>query len=162
MATAPRVSALIVSYNTRELLLESVASVVDQPGVETIVVDNASSDGSPEAVAERFPGVTLIRSASNLGLAGGVNRAAAAARGDTLLVLNPDARLCPGALDLLLDLLAREPRAAMVGPALRYPDDRPQAAAFRFPGLVQVFLDLFPIDRLMDSRLNGRIALANQ
>ena len=46
----------------------------------------------------------------------------------------------------------------MVGPALRYPDGGRQAAAFRFPGLVQVFLDLFPIDRLMDSRLNGRLA----
>ena len=157
MDPAPRVSALIVSYNTRDLLLESVASVVAEPGVETIVVDNASSDGSPGAVAERFPEVTLIRSEINLGFAGGVNRAAAAAHGEALLVLNPDARVCPGALDLLLDILARHPRAALVGPTLRYPDGARQAAAFEFPGLVQVFLDLFPIDRLMDSRLNGRI-----
>jgi N-acetylglucosaminyl-diphospho-decaprenol L-rhamnosyltransferase len=155
--TAPRVSALIVSYNTRELLLESVASVVDEPGVETIVVDNASTDASPDAVAARFPGVNVIRSQTNLGFAAGVNRAAAAARGPMLLVLNPDARLCPGALPTLLEVLARQPRAAIVGPALRYPDGRHQAAAFRFPGLVQVALDLFPIDRLMDSRVNGRV-----
>jgi N-acetylglucosaminyl-diphospho-decaprenol L-rhamnosyltransferase len=155
--TAPRVSALIVSYNTRELLLESVASVVDEPGVETIVLDNASEDQSPQAVAKRFPGVKLIRSETNLGFAAGVNRAASAASGQALLVLNPDARLCPGALDLLLDVLARQPRAAMVGPSLRYPDGRWQASAFSFPGPVQVFLDLFPIDRLMDSRLNGRV-----
>jgi N-acetylglucosaminyl-diphospho-decaprenol L-rhamnosyltransferase len=160
--TAPRVSALIVSYNTRELLLESIASVVDEPGVETIVVDNASHDASAEAVAQRFPTVRLIRSDRNLGFAAGVNRAAAAARGQALLVLNPDATLCPGALDLLLDLLAREPRAALVGPALRYPDGARQAAAFRFPGLVQVCLDLFPIARLMDSRLNGRVSTTGQ
>jgi len=160
--SAPRVSALIVSYNTRELLLEAVGSVVDEPGVETIVVDNASSDGSPQAVAERFPGVTLIRSELNLGFAGGVNRAAAAARGASLLVLNSDARLCPGALAQLLELLARQPRAALVGPALRYPDGRPQAGAFEFPGLVQVLLDLFPIDRLMDTPLNGRVAPNDQ
>jgi len=153
----PCVSALIVSYNTRELLLESIASVVDEPGVETIVFDNASHDGSPEAVTQRFPTVRLIRSETNPGFAAGVNRAAAAARGQALLILNPDATLCPGALDLLLDVLAREPRAALVGPALRYPDGTRQAAAFRFPGLVQVCLDLFPVARLMDSRLNGRV-----
>jgi N-acetylglucosaminyl-diphospho-decaprenol L-rhamnosyltransferase len=156
-----RVSALIVSYNTRQLLLEAIASVVDEPGVETIVVDNASTDGSPDAVAHRFPGVCLIRSDSNLGFAGGVNRAAAAARGQALLVLNSDARVCPGALPALLDLLNRQPRAAMVGPSLRYPNGARQAAAFLFPGLVQVFLDLFPIDRLMDSRLNGRVQAAH-
>ena len=156
-AATPRVSALIVSYNTRALLLESIGSVVDEPGVETIVVDNASTDGSPEAVAERFPAVHLVRLDTNLGFAAGVNRAAARARGRTLLVLNPDARLLPGALDLLLEVLDTHPRAALVGPSLKYPSGAPQAAAFAFPGIVQVALDLFPVNRLMDSRLNGRV-----
>jgi GT2 family glycosyltransferase len=156
-AYTARVSALIVSYNTRPLLLESIASVASEPGVETIVLDNASHDGSPSAVADRFPGVQLIRSKSNLGFAAGVNRAAACARGRSLLVLNPDARLEPGALDLLLELVDRTPRAALVSPSLRYPDGSAQAAAFRFPGLAQVILDLFPVARLMDSPLNGRL-----
>jgi len=153
-----RVSALIVSYNTRALLLESIASVVNQPGVETIVVDNASRDGSARAVADQFPTVQLIQSDRNLGFAGGVNRAAACAKGRALLVLNPDARLEPDALDLLLEVLDRTPRAALVGPTLRYADGSLQPAAFRFPGLVQIALDLFPIARLTDSSLNGRIA----
>jgi GT2 family glycosyltransferase len=154
----PRVSALIVSYNTRTLLLESIASVVDQPGVETIVLDNASHDGSPQAVAARFPSVQLIRSDSNIGFAAGVNRAATCARGRSLLILNPDARLEPDALDLLLEVLDRTPRAALVGPTLCYADGSAQPAAFRFPGLAQLALDLFPIDRLMASRLNGRVS----
>jgi len=154
--TRPRVSALIVSYNTRALLLESIASVVDEPAVETIVVDNASHDGSPQAVAAAFPTVQLIRSETNLGFAAGTNRAAACARGRTLLVLNPDARIEQGGLDVLLELLDRTPRAALVSPALRFADGARQAAAFRFPGLLQIALDLFPIDRLMDSPLNGR------
>ena len=157
MARPPRVSALIVSYNTRDLLLEAIGSVVEQDSVETIVFDNASRDGSPEAVAQRFPLVHLIRSQTNVGFAGGVNRAGACARGEALLVLNSDARLLPGALDQLLGLLDTTPRAALVGPALRYPDGRPQAAAFRFPGLAQVVLDLFPVPRLTDTPLNGRI-----
>jgi N-acetylglucosaminyl-diphospho-decaprenol L-rhamnosyltransferase len=154
----PRVSALIVSYNTRALLLESIASVVNEPGVETIVVDNGSQDGSQKAVADCYPGVRLLCSPTNLGFAGGMNQAAACARGHYLLLLNSDAWLAPGALDTLVELLDRVPSAAMVGPRLRYPDGRPQASAFRFPGLAQVFLDLFPVPRLMDSSLNGRIA----
>jgi GT2 family glycosyltransferase len=56
----------------------------------------------------------------------------------------------------------RQRRASVVGPALTYADGRPQAAAFRFPGLVQVALDLHPIDRFMDTRLNGRILGARE
>ena len=148
---------LIVSYNTRALLLESIASVLDEPGVETIVLDNASHDGSPQAVAEHFPRVQLIKSARNIGFAAGVNAAAACARGEALLILNPDAALRPGALDLLVNLLDRTPRAALASPTLRYADGAAQPAAFRFPGLAQLALDLFPIARLMDSRLNGRV-----
>lgn len=157
MSETPRVSALIVSYNTRDLLLEAIGSVADEPSVETIVFDNASSDGSPEAVMERFPAVHLVRSPTNLGFAAGVNRAAAGARGEALLVLNSDARLLPGALDQLTSLLDHTPRAALVSPSLRYPDGRPQAAAFRFPGLAQIVLDLYPVPRLTDTPLNGRI-----
>jgi len=148
---------LIVSYNTRELLLEAIESVIDEAEVEVIVADNASRDGSAEAVTSRFPSVRLVRSAINLGFAGGVNRAAECARGRALLVLNSDARLEPGALDALLELLDRMPKAAMVAPALRYTDGRPQPAAFKFPGLAQLAMDLFPVDRLADSKLNGRI-----
>jgi N-acetylglucosaminyl-diphospho-decaprenol L-rhamnosyltransferase len=155
-----RVSALIVSYNTRDLLLEAIASVNDEPAVEVIVVDNASSDGSAAAVAQRFPSVRLITSQRNLGFAGGTNVAAQAASGRDLLLLNPDAALTPGALRCLVDRLVREPLAAAVGPSLVYPSGKPQPAAFRFPGLVQVALDLFPIDRLMDSPLNGRLHTA--
>lgn len=150
-------SALIVSFNTRELTLEAIASVVTEPGVQTVVVDNASRDGSADAIAERFPSVCLVRSVHNLGFAGGVNRAAVEAAGDALLVLNSDARLQPGALELMQERLTHHPRAGLVAPALRYPDGRPQASAFAFPGLVQVALDLRPIDRLMDSRFNGRV-----
>ena len=152
------ISVLIVSFNTCALTLEAIGSVA---GLETIVVDNASHDGSAQTIAARFPSVQLIRSETNLGFAGGVNRAAAASHGDALLVLNSDARPEPGAVDLLVNLLERHPRAALAAPALRYPDGRPQPSAFAFPGLVQVALDLFPLDRLMDTSVNGRI-VANE
>ena len=129
-----------------------------EPEVETIVVDNASHDGSADAIAAQYPSVRLIRSERNLGFAGGVNRAAPEASGEHMLVLNSDARLEPGALDLLLQHLNSHPRAGLVAPALRYADGRAQASAFVFPGLLQIALDLYPINRLMDSRINGRIS----
>jgi GT2 family glycosyltransferase len=157
VGVSPRVSVLIVSFNTCQLTLEAIASVVDESSVETIVVDNASRDDSRELISARYPWVQLVRSDTNLGFAGGVNRAATLANGSNLLILNSDARVEPGALDRLCDLLDREPRAGLVAPALFYTDGRPQPAAFRFPGLVQIALDLHPVDRLMDTRLNGRV-----
>jgi GT2 family glycosyltransferase len=122
-----------------------------------VVVDNASADGSADAVASCYPSVHLIRSGVNLGFAAGTNTAARAASSEHLLLLNPDAALRPGALQRLLATLGQHPRAAAIGPTLVYPSGKPQPSAFRFPGLAQVALDLFPIDRLMDTPLNGRI-----
>jgi N-acetylglucosaminyl-diphospho-decaprenol L-rhamnosyltransferase len=158
----PRVSVLIASYNTRPLLLEAIGSVVHQPGAEIIVVDNASTDGSADAVSAAFPDVCLVRNAQNLGFAAASNRAASRASGDLLLLLNPDARLLDGALAALLECIDAHPRAAAVGPALIYADGTPQPAAFRFPGLMQIGLDLFPVARLMDSPLNGRLHHAGE
>ncbi len=156
----PRVSALIVSYNTCELTLAAIASVADEPGVEVVLVDNASHDGSADAIAAQFPELALIRSNRNLGFAGGVNLAASRATGDYLLVLNSDARLVPGALQVMLSSMEAHLRAALIGPSLVYPDGQRQDAAFRFPGLVQIALDLKPVPRLMGSWINGRVHAA--
>ena len=63
---SPTVSVLIVSYNTREMTLACIASVLDQPGAascQVVVIDNNSSDGSADAIGKNFPDVFLIRSA---------------------------------------------------------------------------------------------------
>jgi GT2 family glycosyltransferase len=152
----PRVSVLIVSYNTRDLLLEAVGPLAGT-NVELIVADNASVDGSADAVADRFPNVRLARLPTNRGFAAGVNHAATLASGEVLLLLNPDAVLPADGPARLARFLTERPRAAAVGAALRYADGRPQPAGFRFPGLVQVGLDLWPVSRLAGSPLNGRV-----
>ena len=73
-----RLAILIVNWNARDLLLRCLDSLAPLPHL-VVVVDNASEDGSADAVAQRFPSVTLVRSATNLGFAGGVNRARAEA-----------------------------------------------------------------------------------
>ncbi len=149
-------SAVVVSYNVRDHLARALASLSKLPEVETVVVDNASADGSADFVAAEFPSVQLDRSAVNLGFAAGVNRGVRRASGEYLLLLNPDAELEAGALEHLRRFMDTHPRAALAGPVLTYGDRRAQESAFRFPGLAQVALDLFPVSRLMGSRLNGR------
>ncbi len=157
MAAAPSVSALVVSFNTRELLATALASLREQgDGLEVVLVDNASEDGSADLVEAWFPEVRLVRAPTNLGFAAGVNRAARAARGHDLLLFNPDAELAPGALAEMRSFLQAHRRVGAVGASLVYGDGTRQQSAFRFPGLAQVILDLFPVRHLANSRLNGR------
>ena len=161
-------SVVIVSWNTRDLLGQCLRSLDARlgelaPRSEVIVVDNASTDGTPAAVRLGFPAARLLETGRNLGFAAANNRGLALARGLTICLLNPDTEPRPGALTALVDYLDRHPQVGVVGPRLLNPDGSEQAVGFRFPTLAQVFLDLFPLrplgplaGRLAGSRLNGR------
>lgn len=100
-----KLSILIISYNTRDMTracLRSVFAETRQTSFEVILVDNASSDGSAEAIATEFPHVRLFALEDNLGFAGGNNFAAEHATGDWLLLLNPDTVVLDGAIDRLM------------------------------------------------------------
>jgi N-acetylglucosaminyl-diphospho-decaprenol L-rhamnosyltransferase len=87
------ITVIIVSYNTREMTMECIRSVLEQTTVvryELIVFDNASADGSVEAIRQKFPHVKMIASAKNVGFGMANNIAAKDARGRRLLLLNPD------------------------------------------------------------------------
>jgi GT2 family glycosyltransferase len=113
-----RASLIVVSYNSRADLEPCIESILRQLGSqdELIVVDNGSTDGSADLVAERFPQVRLIRGA-NTGYAGGNNRGAAVASGEFLVFLNPDTMLQPGALAALLSPLSAHPQSPAVWPS---------------------------------------------
>jgi GT2 family glycosyltransferase len=108
-------------------------SLAAEPDLETIVVDNASADGTADLVADRFPEVRLVRSPTNLGFAGGTNLAARHASGDFLLLLNPDAALYPGALGTLLRLLpkSRAPPRSVLPSCTPTAGTRTAPSAFR-------------------------------
>lgn len=120
------VSVLVVSYQSEEYLPECLASVARQKDIatETIVVDNASTDGTTELVTNRFPGVRLVKNRQNRGFATAINQGLALTKGEYVLLLNPDARLCPGALGLLVDFLEANPGAAASGPRQWLAEDR--------------------------------------
>lgn len=165
---------ITVSYNTRDLLAECLASTLaglERSGLsgEVWVVDNASVDGSADMVRERFPVVKLIAHDENLGFAAGNNlalRAMGFGRSTQvgremqprhILFLNPDTRVVGDALGTLVLFLDSCPDAGAAGARLIHGDGSFQQSAFAFPGLLQIFLDFFPLHhRLVDSRLNGR------
>jgi N-acetylglucosaminyl-diphospho-decaprenol L-rhamnosyltransferase len=154
----PRVSVVVLSWNTRELLaacLSSLRAVAGELPFETIVVDNASADGSADMVAERFPEVRLVRSAVNHGYAIGNNLGARDARGAYLLLLNSDTEVRPGALSTLVAFLDGHPGHGACAPRLDNPDGTPQTSCKTFPTLLTcVYFDTcfdrwFPRNRVI-------------
>jgi N-acetylglucosaminyl-diphospho-decaprenol L-rhamnosyltransferase len=128
---AGRVSAVVVTYNALpwiERCLESVR------GLETVVVDNGSTDGTVELVRDRFPDARLVQQ-ENRGLAAGWNRGIAEATGDWFLILNADAWLLGDAIERLVEFGQQHPRAAAVGPRLLNQDGSLQRSVRGFPTL---------------------------
>jgi GT2 family glycosyltransferase len=126
----PRVSAIVVSYNTRDDLQRSLEALRAHAGVslETIVVDNASTDGTAEAVRARFPDVHLIGNTANLGFSRANNLGLRAARGELVLVVNSDCEVRPGAVAALVAVLEARPDVAIVGPRTVGTDGAPQVS----------------------------------
>jgi GT2 family glycosyltransferase len=113
----PLASIIIPTWNGKDYIEDCLNSLLSQdyPEFEVIIVDNASSDGTPEWVAEHFPTVTLIRNERNLGFAGGVNVGLRAAKGDVLILLNQDAAAEPGWLRALISGLLAAPDIGVAG-----------------------------------------------
>src|SRR5207244_1360931 len=107
-------AVVVVSFNTRDVLERCLQSVIAAAPVETVVVDNGSSDGSAGLVRTRFPSVRLIVSHENLGYGSAANRGIAACSAPGVLLLNSDTVLAPDALGALGAYLAERPRVAVV------------------------------------------------
>jgi GT2 family glycosyltransferase len=123
----PDVSILVVSFNTREMTLACLESVLEHGKLvsfEVVVVDNASTDGSAAGIAAEFPQVRLIPSSVNLGFAAANNLAAENARGRYLLLLNPDTVVTNGAIERLLGFAEEHPQAGIYGGRTVFGDGR--------------------------------------
>lgn len=157
-------SVVIVSWNTRDYLTRCLRSVSDEAkrarlSTEIIVVDNASRDGSADAVRNGFPDVVLLPLESNRGFAAATNEGIRRGSGRDVLLLNPDTELQHGSLEVLQRTLHAMPHVGLVSGLLLNPDGSRQSSGYRFPGLVQTFLDFFPLHpRLIASGLNGRVS----
>lgn len=122
--SAPEVSILVVSYNTRDMTLDCLRSIARETRRphEVIVVDNASTDGSADAIAAEFPDVVLLRETTNHGFAAAHPIAVARSRAPWLLLLNPDTVVLDRAIDNLMAFARRRPDAGIWGGRTLYAD----------------------------------------
>lgn len=151
------VSVIIVNRNTRQLLEDCLKAVYaqDLPGLEVLVVDNGSTDGSTEMIQARFPTVRLVKNARNEGFARPNNIAMGMATGRYLFLLNSDTVVRPGAIATLASFLDAHPDVGACGPKLVYPDGRLQKSVRGFPSLWTHCCDMFFLDKAFP-RLFGR------
>jgi GT2 family glycosyltransferase len=128
---------VIVAFECRALLRDCLIALRENPAdrpMRTVVVDNASTDGTAEMLAREFEDVDLIEQRANLGFARATNVGVRSGDADYVLALNPDTRVTRGALDRLVAVLDGRPDVAAVGPRLELPDGRVDHAAARsFP-----------------------------
>jgi len=146
-------SVIIVSYNVRDYLRQALSSVImaaEKIIHEITVVDNHSSDGSPEMVRKEFSSVMLIASETNEGFAAACNRGIRASSGEYLLVLNPDTYVQPDALEKALSFMREHPEAGTAGARMSdgggrfLPESKrgfpsPLTSIFKFTGMGRLF-----------------------
>ena len=129
MAEPGRVSAVVVTYDALPWIEQCLDSLA---GVETVVVDNGSSDGTVAFVRERYPEVRVVES-ENRGLGAGWNLGIRETSSAYVLLLNADAWLADSALERLVDFADGRPRAAVIGPRLLNPDGTLQRSVRGYP-----------------------------
>jgi N-acetylglucosaminyl-diphospho-decaprenol L-rhamnosyltransferase len=150
--TVIELSVSVISYRTPVLLkqcLEALEAERSSVDMDVTVVDNASGDGSADMVADQFPWARIIRNRRNVGFGAAHNQALRRATGRYWLVLNSDAAPRPGALRVLVDFLEANPRVAVAGPRLRYPDGTVQPSRRRFPTVATLFVESTQIQRFI-------------
>ncbi|MCE5229786.1 glycosyltransferase family 2 protein [bacterium] len=133
----PVLSAIVVNWNTRRMTLDCLRSIEDDCaaiGHETIVIDNASTDGSPDAIAGAFPNARIIRNAANLGFARANNQGIAAARGRYLALINSDVIVLPGCIAEMIRELEDHADIGLISPRILDSRRRLQPNCLRFPG----------------------------
>jgi N-acetylglucosaminyl-diphospho-decaprenol L-rhamnosyltransferase len=126
-AEPPALAVVIVTHNSGAEIGDCLASVVGHTApypTEVVVVDNASTDGTPDRVRRLFPGVHVIETGGNVGFARANNVGAASTTAPLLLILNPDTVVPEGAIERLIAALVAHPEAAVTGPRLVDPRGR--------------------------------------
>jgi len=145
-------SIIVVTFNSREITLNCLASLAQYPPSaehEVIVVDNASEDGTAEAIRKTFPGIELLVNSKNLGFSAANNIGIAYSRGSYILLLNSDTLVSRGALDLMVHYIEQHPAVGALGCQLLYEDGSLQLSYNTVASLFSVLLQSFGIRNLV-------------
>jgi GT2 family glycosyltransferase len=150
----PDLSVSIVNTNSRALLLACLESLAGTEA-EIVVLDNASEDGSADAVRERFPDVRVIAQEHRAGFGANHNTVIRATTGRYVYVLNEDTTAHDWGFEALTAYLDDHPRVAALGPKLVYPDGRLQDSAWRFPTPLVSTISLATLGKLGVTQSRG-------
>lgn len=149
-ATMTEVSVVIVTWNTKEIACECLDSLRQCQGIslQVIVVDNASSDGTPDAIAEKYPEVTLIRNKVNLGFAAANNIGIRLSAGKYVCLVNSDVIVPPTCLAKMIEYMEAQTTIGVLGPKMRLPDGSIGDSCMRFPSVANWFGRALALDTL--------------
>ena len=154
------VSIIIVAWNVKNLLMECLESVFQETkdiSFEVIYVDNASEDGSVEAVEQTFPDVKIIKNQENLGFIKANNQAIKIAKGRYILLLNSDTLVLDNAIAKTTQFADKNPEAAVIGCKVMNPDRTLQRDCFMYPSLLNMLISSLYLNKLFPkSKFFGR------
>lgn len=146
-ASRPRYTVVILTWNSKQHVgpcLDSLAAASPGEPCDVIVIDNGSTDGTPEIVRERAPGARLIRNRENRGVAAARNQGLVLARTPYSIILDVDTVVGEGAFSRLLDFMESSPDVGVVGPRLVMPDGHVQPSCQLFPTIVDKLVRQLP------------------
>lgn len=145
------ISIIIVSWNASDFLEKCIQSILKESSniqFEIIVVDNDSTDGSPEMLQNLFPSVNLIRNNENFGFAKANNIGIRKARGNYICLINSDVEVLPECFVRMLEYMKKNPEIGMLGPQILNPDETVQRTCRGWPTLWNLFCRAIALDTL--------------
>lgn len=142
-------SIIIVSYNTRDLIGTCLDSILNTNGSEKeiIIVDNASRDGSAEAIRNNYPSIHLVINETNRGFAAANNQALQLSKGHYIFFLNPDTEFLPSTFQHMITFMDKNPHIGLAGVKMINPDGTPQESISRYyPGQSETSAELLGLN----------------
>jgi len=159
------VSVVIVVWNAKKYVIECLESLREHCRNvydEVIVVDNASADGTPDLITERFPEFKLIRNAENLGFAKANNIGMAQSSGEYVCLVNSDVKFTDDCLSPMLEFLSQNPEVGMIGPKMLGTSGEVRRSTMRFPTIWNQFCRAIGFDILFKkSRWFGGLLMSD-
>jgi GT2 family glycosyltransferase len=152
-------SIVIVTWNAKKYVaecLDSLQACINDPEAEVIVVDNASTDGTPELVRDSYPGVTLIRNEENLGFAKANNIGIRISAGEYVCLINSDVHVLDGCVEKVVEYMKQDSRIGLLGPKMLGADKKAYRSYMGAPTLWRCFCRALALDVLFpNSKLFG-------
>ena len=148
-----KVSIVIVNYNVKDLILTCIRSLYQFcdsiGGLEIIVIDNQSIDGSCQAIRTEFPDVILMENSENEGFPKANNQGFSIAKGDYIFMLNPDTEFQENSIEKLRQFLEDNKSVGIVAPGLLNTDGTHQSSVWRYPSLFSIFCEFHYLTSLL-------------